>query len=106
MLPAPGDIRNVISALANVDSELMDLFQHRFQATNGLSRSFLRKYCLSCNEFITGNFYSAVKKVSNILNVQGKYLFQLSMNQLHYMPKWMMAQLFLVNRIYQLKTKK
>ena len=36
-MPAPGDIRNVISVLADVDDELMSLFQHRFHVENGLS---------------------------------------------------------------------
>lgn len=70
-IPAPGDIRNVIAALANVDNELHDLFQHRFQAANGLSGHSLGNLVLVAMNSLTGDFYSAVKKVSNIFKVQG-----------------------------------
>lgn len=72
MLPAPGDIRNVISALANVDSELMELFQHRFKVNNGLVGHSLGNIVIAAMNSITGNFYEAVEQVSKMLNVQGK----------------------------------
>lgn len=70
-IPAPGDIRNVIAALANVDNELHDLFQHRFQASNGLSGHSLGNLVLVAMNSLTGDFYSAVKKVSKVFKVQG-----------------------------------
>ena len=72
MLPAPGDIRNVISALANVDDELMNLFQHRFESKNGLVGHSLGNIVLAAMNSITGNFYEAVEHVSKMLNVKGK----------------------------------
>lgn len=72
MLPAPGDIRNVITALANVDAELMELFQHRFQTKNGLDGHSLGNIVLAAMNSITGNFYEAVEKVSQMLRVKGK----------------------------------
>lgn len=71
-MPAPGDIRNVITALANVDQELMTLFQHRFKVDNGLSGHSLGNIVLAAMNSITGDFYETVEKVSNMLNVTGK----------------------------------
>src|SRR5699024_2285761 len=36
-IPAPGDIRNVIAALSDVEPVLEELFQYRFNVSNGLS---------------------------------------------------------------------
>lgn len=69
--PAPGDIRNVIAALANVDQELYELFQHRFNVSNGLCGHSLGNIVLIAMSSITGNFYEAVKEVSVMFNVKG-----------------------------------
>src|SRR5690625_1264816 len=69
--PAPGDIRNVIAALANVDDELTALFQHRFQVSNGLSGHSLGNIILVAMSSLTNDFYSAVQKISAMLNVKG-----------------------------------
>lgn len=69
--PAPGDIRNVIASLANVDQELYELFQHRFNVSNGLSGHSLGNIVLIAMSSITGNFYEAVKEVSVMFNVKG-----------------------------------
>src|SRR5690625_1155454 len=69
--PAPGDIRNVIAALANVDEELMELFQHRFQVSNGLSGHSLGNIILVAMSSLTNDFYTAVQKISAMLNVKG-----------------------------------
>ncbi|MEI3607438.1 YvcK family protein [Pseudogracilibacillus sp. SE30717A] len=70
--PAPGDIRNVIAALSNVDDELHELFQHRFNVSNGLSGHSLGNIVLVAMSSITGSFYTAVKEVSDMFNVKGK----------------------------------
>ncbi|MCS0542990.1 YvcK family protein, partial [Aeromonas veronii] len=36
-IPPPGDIRNVLAALSDVEPLIEDLFQHRFAGGNGLS---------------------------------------------------------------------
>src|SRR5690554_4596539 len=69
--PAPGDIRNLIAALANVDQELYELFQHRFNVSNGLCGHSLGNIVLIAMSSITGNFYEAVKEVSVMFNVKG-----------------------------------
>jgi len=69
--PAPGDIRNVIAALANVDKELSELFQHRFEVSNGLSGHSLGNIVLVAMSSLTGDFYSAVQQVAKLFNVKG-----------------------------------
>ena len=69
--PAPGDIRNVIAALSNVDADLEKLFQYRFQIDNGLSGHALGNMVLVAMSSITGDFYSAIKKVSEMFRVKG-----------------------------------
>lgn len=36
-MPPPGDIRNVLAALSDVEPLIIELFQHRFENGNGLS---------------------------------------------------------------------
>ncbi len=69
--PAPGDIRNVIAALANVDKDLEELFQYRFQSNNGLSGHSLGNMVLVAMDSITGDFHTAIKKVAELFQVQG-----------------------------------
>lgn len=73
-IPAPGDIRNVIAALADVDQELTTLFQHRFQEGNGLSGHSLGNLVLAAMNHVTGDFYTAVEKVSELFRVTGQVL--------------------------------
>lgn len=70
--PAPGDIRNVIAALANIDEDLEELFQYRFKGDNGLSGHSLGNMVLVAMSSITGDFHSAIKKVSHMFKVQGE----------------------------------
>jgi|SRR5690625_47746 len=69
--PAPGDIRNVIAALANVDDDLEKLFQYRFKGNNGLSGHSLGNMVLVAMSSITGDFHTAINKVANIFQVKG-----------------------------------
>lgn len=70
-IPAPGDIRNVIATLAQVDPEIKQLFQHRFSGTNDLSGHAVGNLVLAAMNSLTGDFYTAVKKVSNLFRVEG-----------------------------------
>src|SRR5690625_1093053 len=73
-IPAPGDIRNVIAALANVDDEMNEMFQHRFQTNNELSGHALGNLVLVALNHMTGNFYEAVKKLANIFQVNANII--------------------------------
>src|SRR5699024_4975535 len=59
-IPAPGDIRNVIATLAQVDDELIELFQHRFADNNPLAGHSLGNLVLAAMNDVTGDFYNAV----------------------------------------------
>lgn len=73
-IPAPGDIRNVIAALSNVEPVLEDLFQYRFNVTNGLSGHSLGNVLLTAMTSITGDFHEGIERLSQILNVEGKVI--------------------------------
>ncbi|PAV27756.1 hypothetical protein CIL05_20305 [Virgibacillus profundi] len=73
-IPAPGDIRNVIAALSDAEPMLVELFQHRFVAGNGLSGHSMGNLLLAAMTSITGDFYTGIKEISRVLNVKGKIL--------------------------------
>ncbi|MFD2208342.1 uridine diphosphate-N-acetylglucosamine-binding protein YvcK [Virgibacillus halophilus] len=70
-IPAPGDIRNVIAALSDVEPMLIELFQHRFANGNGLSGHSMGNLLLAAMTSITGDFYTGIKEISRVLNVKG-----------------------------------
>ncbi|HEX6593076.1 MAG TPA: YvcK family protein [Bacillota bacterium] len=70
-IPAPGDIRNVIAALSDVEPMLIQLFQHRFSIGNGLSGHSLGNMLLAAMTSITGDFHTGIKEISRVLNVKG-----------------------------------
>lgn len=71
-IPAPGDIRNVIAALSDAEPMLVKLFQHRFEAANGLSGHSLGNLLLAAMTSVTGGFYDGIKEISRVLNVKGE----------------------------------
>lgn len=71
-IPAPGDIRNVIAAMSEVEPLLIELFQHRFANGNNLSGHSLGNLLLAAMTSITGDFYTGIKEISRVLNVKGK----------------------------------
>lgn len=71
-IPAPGDIRNVIAAMSEVEPMLIQLFQHRFSDGNDLSGHSMGNLLLAAMTSITGDFYTGIKEISRVLNVKGK----------------------------------
>ncbi|MGM8366056.1 gluconeogenesis factor YvcK family protein [Virgibacillus sp. W0181] len=71
-MPAPGDIRNVIAALSEVEPTLIELFQHRFSSNNGLSGHSMGNLLLAAMTAIRGDFNNGIKEISRIFNVKGK----------------------------------
>ncbi|MFC0299910.1 uridine diphosphate-N-acetylglucosamine-binding protein YvcK [Virgibacillus soli] len=71
-IPAPGDIRNVIAAMSDVEPMLIELFQHRFSMGNGLSGHSLGNLLLAAMTSITGDFFTGIKEISRVLNVKGE----------------------------------
>ena len=55
-IPSPGDIRNVLAALSDVEPLIEQMFQHRFQTTNELAGHSLGNLIMAAITSITGEF--------------------------------------------------
>lgn len=73
-IPAPGDIRNVLAAMSDVEPFIEKMFQHRFTETNELSGHSLGNLILAAMTSLTGDFVHAIQEMSKFLNVRGKVL--------------------------------
>jgi uncharacterized cofD-like protein len=73
-IPPPGDVRNVLVALSEVEPLIEELFQHRFENGDGLSGHSLGNLLLAGMTSITGDFAKGVHELSRVLNVRGKVL--------------------------------
>ncbi|CAM3941389.1 YvcK family protein [Alkalicoccus chagannorensis] len=73
-IPPPGDVRNVLAALSEVEPLLEELFQHRFDHAGGLSGHSLGNLLLAGMSDITGDFAQGVQEISRVLNVKGKVI--------------------------------
>ncbi|MCM3004518.1 gluconeogenesis factor YvcK family protein [Priestia koreensis] len=73
-IPAPGDIRNVLTALSDVEPLVEELFQHRFETGNELTGHSVGNLFLAAMTSITGDFMHAIREMSKVLNVRGKVI--------------------------------
>lgn len=73
-IPAPGDIRNVLVALAEKESLLSALMQYRFRTNGALSGHALGNLLIAAMSDITGDFAQAVRALSRVLAVRGVVL--------------------------------
>ncbi len=71
MLP-PGDIRNCLIALADDESKMSRVFQHRFSNGGGLEGHSLGNLIIAGMEQIEGGFDLAIEETSNLLKVRGR----------------------------------
>lgn len=69
MLP-PGDVRNCLSALSDIDPVLGDLMNYRFQE-GGLKGHSLGNIMLAALNETSGSFEEAVKKFAHVLGIVG-----------------------------------
>lgn len=72
MLP-PGDIRNCIVALSNIEPLMKKLFNYRFSDGSLAGQSFGNLFLAALNG-VTGSFYEAVSKMSDVLAISGRVL--------------------------------
>lgn len=70
----PGDIRNCLVALAETETLMDKVFQHRFRAGGGLQGHTLGNLLLVAMSEIAGDFVSAIQEVSKVLAVRGVVL--------------------------------
>ncbi|WP_028547087.1 gluconeogenesis factor YvcK family protein [Paenibacillus taiwanensis] len=73
-MPPPGDIRNVLTALADVEPSLSEMLKYRFNAGTGLAGHSLGNLILAAMTDITGDFVAGVRELSRVLAVRGKVL--------------------------------
>ncbi len=73
-IPPPGDIRNVLLALSDVEPMLSRMLQHRFENGTGLAGHSLGNLILAAMKDITGDFVTGVKELSRVLAVRGRVL--------------------------------
>lgn len=73
LLP-PGDIRNCLVALADDDTTLSNLFQHRFAEGGELAGHSFGNLFLAAMTDVAGDFDKAIELSSKILAIRGKVL--------------------------------
>ncbi len=73
-IPAIGDIRNCISALAEDENILTKVIQYRFQEGECLKGHSFGNLFLSVLTKITGNLIEAIETISDILKIKGEII--------------------------------
>lgn len=73
-MPPPGDIRNVLIALADTEPRLAEMLDYRFTIGNGLAGHSLGNLILAAMSDLTGDFVTGVKELSKVLAVRGRVL--------------------------------
>lgn len=73
-IPPPGDIRNVLIALADVEPLLERMLQYRFTNGTGLAGHSLGNLMLAAMKDISGDFVSGIRELSRVLAVRGRVL--------------------------------
>ena len=73
-IPPPGDVRNVIAALSEVEPLVERMFQYRFTHSETLGGHSLGNLMLTALTDITGDFNHAIAEMSKVFNVRGKVL--------------------------------
>lgn len=73
-IPPPGDIRNVLVSLSDIEPVFEKLLQHRFKSDSGLNGHSMGNLLIAALSSITGDFVKGVRELSRILNVHGQVL--------------------------------
>ena len=70
----PGDFRNNLVALSDVEPLMTELFQHRFEGAGDLDGHSFGNLFLVAMTGVTGNFEQAIRESSRVLAIRGKVL--------------------------------
>lgn len=73
-LPAPGDLRNCLVALAPEEERLSTLFSYRFEEGSELEGHSVGNLLLTALTDITGGFDAAIRECSDVLATRGRVL--------------------------------
>lgn len=73
-LPAMGDIRNVMSAMAEEESIVKDLINYRFEGEGDIAGHNLGNLMLTALAQQTGNFIESIRLMSKVVKIKGRIL--------------------------------
>lgn len=73
-IPPPGDIRSVLTALADTEPLLYEVLKYRFNNGTGLAGHSLGNLILAAMTDITGDFVTGITELSRVLAVRGRVL--------------------------------
>lgn len=73
-MPAPGDLRSCLVALADTEPLMEKLWQHRFKSGEGLAGHSFGNLFIAAMTDITGDFETAIQEASRVLAVRGRVL--------------------------------
>lgn len=73
-IPAVGDISKVLLSMANVDNDLIDLMNYRFENGNGLKSHSIKNLMLAALLDQKGDFKNSIPVLVKLLNVKGNIL--------------------------------
>lgn len=73
-IPAPGDLRNVMVALSEVEPLVEELLQYRFKEDSSLAGHPLGNLLLTAMVGVTGDLVSAMKGLRKIFDINGNIL--------------------------------
>ena len=73
-IPPPGDIRNVLTALADTEPLMAEVLKYRFSNGNTLAGHSLGNLILAAMTDITGDFVTGITELSRIFAVRGRVL--------------------------------
>lgn len=73
-MPPPGDIRNVLTAMADVEPLMAQIMKYRFSSGEGLAGHSLGNLILAALTDISGDFVTAVRELSRLFAVRGRVL--------------------------------
>ncbi|WP_300343470.1 uridine diphosphate-N-acetylglucosamine-binding protein YvcK [Fusobacterium sp.] len=72
--PPPGDLRNVLIALSDVEPIIEDVFQYRFKEESSIGAHPLGNLLIMAMNEITGNMGVAVDRLRKLFNIKAKIL--------------------------------
>lgn len=72
--PPPGDLRNVLIALSDVEPIIEEVFQYRFAKDSSIGAHPLGNLLIMAMNEITGNIGDAVDKLRKLFNIKAKIL--------------------------------
>ncbi|MBY9078961.1 YvcK family protein [Paenibacillus sp. HN-1] len=73
-MPPPGDIRNVLTAMADVEPLMAEIMRYRFSSGEGLAGHSLGNLILAALTDISGDFVTAVREINRLFAVRGRVL--------------------------------